>query len=631
MTALRLPRRLVVGATSAALLGGVVGFVPLLGSAAAADAPPVAGCNTFVDPKGDADTSPVGGPTAYPDPDLDITGLVLGADDTSLRAVIRVDDLAVAPDTAAGDSWYVYFTYAGKAMSLGSTRFDPDQLGAVDDALFTADDTAGIGLFNPRTSLLLAGAYVPSDITVAYDQTANTVSFKVSRADIAKAAGVPFSDGTKLTAVYARNATSYPVAGGFYIDSTTATNDAVTTAKDVWTVGAGPCFGAAPAPTGTGTPTATPTATPTPTPTATPTPGGLYEQPRKGCAQYKDATGDADPTGIGEFNEGSLDITQVNLRSPSGAVQAYVGLVDPAEALFDLWSGRVYTVTMTVAGKAVALTAPGEGPATATVGGTGNTDIKATAKVDAKSKSLVFTVPLEGLAKAAGSAITSGTPITGTSVLTEAESELGPQEADTAAGTTPAEKTYAYGDNTCFLPPVGVLEVDADPSGQYGDRTAVYATLKDVDEAPVQGVVVTGQLGSGRAVSATTDDDGVAELLVPLMVKSGTYPLTITWAGNDVVGPTKATKSFKVVAEKTLLKVVALRGGAKGTVLDNDKHPVVGRPVVFTIGAKKRFVRTNSKGVAVLTGVAKGTAIKVSFPAVPGYYLGTPSYTVKAL
>jgi hypothetical protein len=89
--------------------------------------------------------------------------------------------------------------------------------------------------------------------------------------------------------------------------------------------------------------------------------------------------------------------------------------------------------------------------------------------------------------------------------------------------------------------------------------------------------------------------------------------------------------SFKVVAEKTVLKAVAIKGGVKATVLDDDKHPVAGRTVLFVIGAKKKAVKTNAKGIAVLTGVAKGTAVKVSFPAVPGFYLGTPTYTVKAL
>lgn len=628
MTAGRLPRRLVVGATSAALLAGAVGFLPLLGSASAAMTAPVAGCSTLADPKGDAVVSPLVGGPGYAESELDLTGLVLGTDETTLRAVLRVDALGTSPDTAPGDAFFVYFTYNKHAFVLTNVRFDPDSIGTPLDVAATA--TAGTpAQRSPRLKMTVDGTYVPSGIKVAYDLKASTVTFDVPRADVAKAGGGPFADGEPLTGVYGRDLWATPTGGGLYVDSTASDNATATGPKDVWTVGDNACFGG-----GTPAPSATPTAAPTPS--ATPTPsappaGTLFEQPRKGCVQYKDATGDADPTTTGQFNEGSLDVTQVNLKSPAGALQVFVGLVNPSEALFDTWTGRIYTVTMTVGGKSVVLTATGDGAATATVGGAANSDIKATAKADAKAKSLVLTIPLDGLSKATATAIAAGTPITTTTVDTKANSPLGARAADNAAGKTDVEKTYAYGDNSCFLPPAGIVTLEADPKGQYGDTTELFATLTDADESPVAGATVTAVLTGGRAVSATTDEDGVAGIVVPLSVVAGAKTLTAAFAGSGEVGAATASVPFTVVAEKTVLKAVGVKGGAKATVLDDDKHVVAGKPVTFLIGKTKKVVKTNSKGIAVVTGLARGTAVKVSFAPVKGYYLGTPTSTVKAL
>jgi len=347
--------------------------------------------------------------------------------------------------------------------------------------------------------------------------------------------------------------------------------------------------------------------------------------------QYKDATGDADPTGTSLDNEDALDINQVNLKSPAGQLQVFVGIVDPSTSLFPLFSGSIYTAGFTIGTKTVALTASADGPATATVGGTANSDIKATAKIDATHKNVVFTVPLDGLSKAVGAPVTNGTKITAPTAATAADNDLSPLDADDAAGTKDTEKNYTYGDNGCFKPPPGVIELDADPSGQYSDVTELFATLKDADGSPVQHVTVTGILTGGKPVSATTDDDGIADLKLPLLMAAGTKVLTVSYAGDAEVGPAKATKTFAVAAEKTLLKAVGIAGGVRATLVDNDKHPVVGRYVTFVIGSSRRIAKTNAKGIAVLTGVKKGTAVKAVFLPVKGYYLGTPTYTVKAL
>jgi hypothetical protein len=597
MTAGRLPRRLIVGATSAALLAGAVGFVPLLGSASAS------ACPAWTDPAGDSGVSTPAGtdPTGQSaDDDLDLVASTVSvAADGALQVAVKVVKLDPAgPLNTPGDEFVVSFT-AGTVASKVTLRRD------------AVEGTSGASV-NGGTAV---------DGKVVFDDKTSTVTGTFTAAEVKSSFGKPLA-GIKLSGfdALAYGYTESPAGPGLGFP---LTDEAPAPAALSYT-DAGGCGD-----TG-GTPAATGSPSPTPTPTPTTTPGGLFDQPRKNCVQFKDATGDAAPDPAGADQEDALDITQVNLKSPAGQLQVFVGLVDPSAGLFPLFSGPVYNVALTVGGKAVTLSAPGDGPATATVGGTANTDIKATAKVDAKAKNVVFTVPLDGLAKAVGAPIAAGTAITGTTATTQADSDLGPLDADSASGTTAAEKTYAYGDNTCFKPPPGVFSIDADRSAQYSDVTELFATLKDGDDSPVQGVLVSARLGS-KVVSARTDDDGIADLRLPVTVKAGATTITTTFAGNDSVGPARATTPFKVLAEKTVLKVAAIKGGVKATVLDDDRHPVVGRVVVFTFAGKKKLVRTNAKGLAVLTGVARGTAVKVSFPAVPGYYLGTPTYTVKAL
>jgi hypothetical protein len=145
-------------------------------------------------------------------------------------------------------------------------------------------------------------------------------------------------------------------------------------------------------------------------------------------------------------------------------------------------------------------------------------------------------------------------------------------------------------------------------------------------------VKVTGVLSGGRALTDTTDNDGIATFSFPLTMAAGAKTLTVTYAGDPDVGPARSTKPFTVVPERTVLRVTALRGGAQATVVDDDRpaHAVVGRYVRFTVNGKSYLRKTSSRGIAVLTGVKKGTAIKVTFLPVKNLYLGTGTITTRA-
>lgn len=623
MTPGTLPRRLVVGGLSAALVAGGIGVLPLLTSASAA-------CPaTYTDPKGDAPLVADG--VAVPgvvdlgnDPDLDIVDVTHTVDGGVFSSVVHLAELTdFGPQVTFVDEFVTHFTVSGKAVDISARRTHP-----------LAGDEVDSG------TLTVAGTDTTVPVKVVVDLKASTVTAQIAAPAFEAAlggalAGKPFS-AMSAESTQVLNVPDLDSPGlAFPMDEATAPTTA-TYAFGASCSGGTPAGTATPTASGTAKPTATPTAStspkPTPTSTAPTMTNGLFDQPRKGCFTFKDATGDADPTGTSLDNENALDVTQVALKSPANSLQVFVGLVDPAAALFPLWDGPVWSTSFTVAGKKVTLEASETGPAAATVGTAANNDIKATAKVDTKFKNVVFTVPLAGLSKAVGTTVKRGTPITAPAVETAADSLLGPQTADTAAGTKPEEKTYAYGDNHCFVPPPGKVLIDADRSGQFGDRTLVFATLNDADGTPVSGVKVTGILSGGRAVSARTDSDGIADLLLPITMAAGTKVLTVSYAGDLEVGPTRAAKSFLVTPERTVLRVSALRGGAQATVVDNDRpaHAVVGRYVRFTVGSKSFLRKTNSRGVAVLTGVKRGTAIKVAFLPVRNLYLGTKAVTVRA-
>jgi hypothetical protein len=568
-------------------------------------------------------------PTGFTsDDDLDVVqaGITVAADGgmTATVKVVKMDP--VGPYNSTGDQHIVRFNAGGVASTISLGRDTSSDVTFA--TLKVAATVSGIVKFDPPTNTA-TGTFTADQVKTAFGKGI---------------AGVKLDTFATSSYNFTANPTGVGTTGlGFpLVDSSSApTSMTYTDAGGCGAAGGGtpaPSGSATPAPSGSATPapSSSPSATPSATPSASPPAAttdadGLYFQPRKGCVNFTDPAADADPTGIGVFNEGSLDVTAVNLKSPSGALQVIVKLANASEALLDVWDGRIYDVTFTVAGKAVVLQATADGPATATVAGKASADVKATAKTDAKASSIVFTVPLAGLSKAVGASVLPGTAITATAVETSADSLLGAFTADEAAGAKPAEKTYAYGDNTCFLPPAGILSLVADPSGQYTDVTVAYATLTDVDEAPVQGATVMGVLTGGKTAFGVTDEDGVAEIRLPIAVPAGAKTLKVAYAGNADIGAAAVTAPFTVKAEKVLLKAVGTKGGVTATLTDDDKRVVAGQTVVFTIGTKKYAVKTSSRGVAALGKIKRGTAVKISYAGAKNLFLATPSYTVKAL
>jgi hypothetical protein len=447
------------------------------------------------------------------------------------RSIVHVAGLEeLGPADSFVDEFATDFTVNGKAVSI-TVRRDHSSDPEVDTGTLTVAGTATT--VPVKVVIDLPGDKVTTEIAAAAFDTA-----------VGGAAGKPFS---AMTA----SATQVFGVPGVPAEYPNTQDEAAAAAGKSYTFGASCSGGTTPAPSGSSSASPSPSASASPSPTPSPTKAadGTFLLPRKNCAQFTDPTGDADPTGVGALNEGSLDITQMNLKSPAGQLQLFVKVAAAGEELAPIWDGREYNAGFTVNAKKVLLTAAADGPATATVGGTANTDIKATAKIDVAGNTVVFTVPLDGLNKAAATTVKAGTAITDPIASTGAGSPLGTQPADDAAGTKPAEKTYAYGDNNCFVPPPAKITVNADKGGLYGDTTVFYATLKDDDDAPVVGAKLLGAVTGTKILTAVTDNNGTATFKVPLNVPSGTKCLAVLFNGNDHLRKTQVRQAFAVSPE----------------------------------------------------------------------------------
>jgi hypothetical protein len=400
----------------------------------------------------------------------------------------------------------------------------------------------------------------------------------------------------------------------------------------VFTVGTNTCFGG-------GTPVPAPTPTPTPTgdgdgdgdtPPQAEGPPPLFDLPRAGCYLFKDGPGDAFPGSApisSPQSDDDLDLTQISMRSTPDAVSVFSRVAALGDAPQPPFDGHRFTTSFVINGKTVTATATEAGAAETTPA-----TAKATAVFNTTKSYVIFTFPKADLATAAGAAITDGTAITNLSVVSNAVfSPLGDFDGDTAAGTTPAEKTYAYGDNTCFQPPTAIVTLDTTGRGVYSDKAVVDVSVTDVDENALPGVKVHLQLTGMREMTLVTDDEGIAGFTFPITVPAGSKTLTATFLGSVDASPAGAGAPFTVSPESTVLKAVGGKGSVTATLTDNDKTPLASQLVAFKVGSKTTKVKTNSKGVAVLSKLAKGSTASVSFAAVTGKYAAAKAVSAKAL
>lgn len=630
----RLPRRAVAVTAAAALTGGAL-VLGVLSSASAA------GCATFTDPTGDAGpTTPAGQVPVDPEPGLDLTDVQIATVGDKLVGTLTVDDLGVGPAFHEGDRFQFSFTVNAKVVSVFAIRHST---GPDSDPAFLSD----VVVF--QNGVTVDGTTTGDVVTSAFDTTKETITLSVPTSVLDTAVGGTTA-GKAFSALGAR-AAAFDLVQSVTYDSAAAPATLTYTGGSACDGGGGPApapsVSGSPAPTPSGSPSGSPSPSPSgspspspsgsaPAPTPSGSPGGgsvLADFARAGCADILDDAGDATPkvvAGQGPGNNTDVDVTQVNYKATATELQAHVRLASVgAGSGAPFFNGVRIDAGFTFGGKALGLSATAPGAGTGSVAGVASTDLPVTAVFNAAAKTVVLSTTRAAVAKVTGKPLTDGSVLTATKASTAARNALGTFEADTAQDADAAKQVHTVGDLRCFFPPAPIVEVEADPSAQFGDTTTVFVSLRDESEQPLAGKVVSAALGRGPKASATTDEDGFAEVLVKVTDKAGASQLVATYAGDAEVGPARVARAFTIAVEKTVLKAVGGKGAVTATLTDDDKRAVAGQVVTFTVGKTKKTVKTDAKGVAKLA-VAKGTTVTVSYPGSAGSYAAAKAVTAKA-
>ncbi|MCW2571798.1 MAG: hypothetical protein JWO88_1856, partial [Frankiales bacterium] len=466
-------------------------------------------------------------------------------------------------------------------------------------------------------------------------------------ADFEKATGAPAA-GAVLSTLTAQSDGDDLLVGEPW-DDAAAPKDVTYTVGTV--CGGGGSAPAAPAPS--------PSPSPSATPTATISSGGGAGDPSKlplaDCFLAKDPKGDAHTPNANVPNDPDLDLTNLTLGSDAKNLYAYLK-VDMLAAGPQIHEGHRFYVSFTLnkhnftmAGSAYkddgsaqlkdGLAQTGQvahvtqlavdgvsnaaDPARFTGAGPGFVDSGLKFVFDQKSSTVTAVLPIADVEKYA-KAPSAGAILTGIYGGSFGDAYAVAQQADAipdgATSPTTSKLTYAVGDNHCFgggaaspLTYAGALKA------QYGDTAAVAAKLVDATGKPLAGKVVTFSLGASKA-TGKTGTNGVAEAALLVKDKAGKRTLTITGDG------AKTSVPFTVLVERTVLNATGTKGAVTATLVDDDKHPVAGQVITFSLGSKKVTAKTDAKGVAKATGLPSGN-VKVGYAGAAGMYTAANATT----
>jgi hypothetical protein len=156
-----------------------------------------------------------------------------------------------------------------------------------------------------------------------------------------------------------------------------------------------------------------------------------------------------------------------------------------------------------------------------------------------------------------------------------------------------------YLDNT---PEPTALDLSAPGSGQYSDSVDASVTLTS-GGAPVGDAAINFELGS-RSASATTDENGVATMTLPLDLAPGSYELIARYAGGGDLLPSGDSSSLTITREGTGLEYTGQRSTSSKIIqlaarLSEDDGPALaGQTITFAMNGQTITAVTDSSGVA---------------------------------
>lgn len=190
-------------------------------------------------------------------------------------------------------------------------------------------------------------------------------------------------------------------------------------------------------------------------------------------------------------------------------------------------------------------------------------------------------------------------------------------------GTAPG--TWTVGDNKCFgggaTSAAATIVNTGATKVQYGDTAKLGAKVTGADGKPIAKAPVTFAIGRLQT-TAKTNAKGIATAQLTPKLKAGKYTLVTSYAPKDATA-VKLRSPFSVTLEKTALSLTAAKTTVVATLHDNDKHPVIGQKIVWTVNGKKAATTTtNAKGLSTFKGAKKGQTVKATFAGVKGKYAG---------
>jgi hypothetical protein len=395
--------------------------------------------------------------------------------------------------------------------------------------------------------------------------------------------------------------------------------------------------------------------------------------PQAGCFNYQDPAGDNafNPLGSGTQTvpdkDDKLDITDLLLGTKGRTTFIYAkmpgGDGNSAKGLGPRWDINFGVDGVT--GKDIKIiygrpssTVPAPAGYSAspfikvTVGGGPTLDNQKLAEItwDNTAKFLITKIALDELEKLVETPVPTGkkfklltidAKILTTSLLNDKGSTLqgwgavDPGFYDRAPNASSTVVDYAVGDNKCFEPPASKVSLLTGTTVQYGDVANLSAKLtNEAGDTPVAGKTLTFSI-AGASASGTTGADGVARATLTHNKTAGSYPLTVTFAGDDSFKT--STLSGTLVVKQEAVKILTPFKIAKSgttrtvtiTVQDDDKKAVAGQYVNWWVNGRKATAKKTATNGTVTFTAAAGQTVYAEFPAVAGKYLGTKSAATK--
>ena len=146
----------------------------------------------------------------------------------------------------------------------------------------------------------------------------------------------------------------------------------------------------------------------------------------------------------------------------------------------------------------------------------------------------------------------------------------------------------------------------SEESAQYSDRALIEVSVTDENGQPIQGAEVDFEMvGTDKAWSATTDQDGLASSTIELTDAPGDYQITARYDGSgERLGHANMT-SFTIAKEDSALTLAVTGKGSKRQLVaeltdaDSPSSGIADRLIEFFAGSDKvGEARTNNNGRA---------------------------------